>query len=161
MQFLIHLIPVSSGFHSYTHAFRSLLCVLYTLPIVNDTSSKNAKLSSATTSFPWRDTNTSKNHGYNAVADDSCAVSRFVPRIRHPLPTKKVKKVEKVEHFRAIHTLWSLPDQGGEVCKVWLRSVQKCESVQTFSFIYKIRIACYMFRPPIVVTCREVIFEGI
>ena len=25
-----------------------------------------------------------------------------------------------------IHTLWSLPDHGGDVCKVWFRSVQKC-----------------------------------
>jgi hypothetical protein len=53
-------------------------CILFTsphfyaLPIVRDTSSKNAKLSSATTLFPWRHTNTSKNHGYNAVAEDSC-----------------------------------------------------------------------------------------
>jgi hypothetical protein len=45
--------------------------LFYALPIVHDTSSKNAKLSSATTSFPRRHTNTSKNHGYNAVADDS------------------------------------------------------------------------------------------
>jgi len=44
----------------------------YALRIVHDTSSKNAKLSSATTSFPWRHTATSKNHGYNAFADDSC-----------------------------------------------------------------------------------------
>jgi len=57
---------------SHTHAFRSLLHVFDALPIVRDTSFKNAKLSSATTSFPWRHTNTSKNHGYNAVADDSC-----------------------------------------------------------------------------------------
>jgi len=72
LQFLIHLFPVSSGFHFYTHAFRSLLRVFYALPKVHDTSSKNVKLSSATTSFTWRHTNTSKNHGYNAVADDSC-----------------------------------------------------------------------------------------
>jgi len=72
LQFLIHLLPVSSGFHFYTHAFRSLHGVFYALPIVHNTSSKNAKLSSATTSFPWRHTNSSNNHGYNAVADDSC-----------------------------------------------------------------------------------------
>jgi hypothetical protein len=35
----------------------------------DNTSSKNAKLSSAT-SLPWRHTNTSTTHGYNAVADD-------------------------------------------------------------------------------------------
>jgi len=42
LQFLIHLLSVSSGFHSCTHAFRSLLRVFYALPIVHDTSSKNA-----------------------------------------------------------------------------------------------------------------------
>jgi len=130
----------------------------YALPIVHDTSSENTKLSSATTSFPWCHPNSSKNHGYDAVADDSCrtrncrllqrhfrdvtltaaritditlsrmtcAGSHFVPRIRHSLPIKKVKKVETVKHFRTIHTLQSLPDQGGDMCKVWLRLVQKC-----------------------------------
>jgi hypothetical protein len=53
-----------------THAFCSLLHVLYALSIVHDTSSKNAELSA--TSFPWRHTNTSKNHRYNAVTDDLC-----------------------------------------------------------------------------------------
>jgi len=41
------------------------------------------------------------------------AGSHFVPRIRHTLPTRKVKKVEKVKHLWTIHTLRSLPDQGG------------------------------------------------
>ena len=57
------------------------------------------------------------------------AGSHFVPRIAHSLPKKKVKKVEKVKHFRTIHTLRSLLDQGGDVCKVWFRLVQKCEFV--------------------------------
>ena len=73
--FLIHLLPVSWGCYFHTHAFRSLLRIFYALPIVHDTSSKNVKLSSATTSFPWRHTNTCKDHGYNAVADDSRQVS--------------------------------------------------------------------------------------
>jgi len=83
----------------YTHAFRSLHGVLYALPIVHDTVSKNAQVSPATTSFPWRHTNTCKNHGYNAVVEVSCAGSHVVPRILHPLPTKKVKKVEKCQTF--------------------------------------------------------------
>jgi hypothetical protein len=99
------------------------------LPIVYDNSSKNAKVSSATTSFSWRHTNTSENNGYNAVAEDCCAGSHFVPRIRHPLPNKKVGKVGKVKYLPTIYTLRSLPDQGGDVCKVWFRSVQKCEFV--------------------------------
>jgi hypothetical protein len=55
------------------------------------------------------------------------AGSHFVARIWHSLPRKKVKKVEKVKHFRTIHTLRSLPDQGGDVCKVWFILVHKCE----------------------------------
>jgi hypothetical protein len=145
----------------HTHTFRSLFRVFYALLIVHDTSSKNAKLPSVTTLFPWRHINTSKNHGYNTVADNSCrtrncsllqrhfpdvtltaarikeitlsqmacAGSHFVPGIWHLLPTKKVKKVEKFKHFRTIHKLRSLSDQGRDVCKVWLRSVQKCEFV--------------------------------
>jgi len=35
LQFIIHLLPVSSGFHFCTHAFRSLLRVFYALPTVN------------------------------------------------------------------------------------------------------------------------------
>jgi len=70
LQFLIYLLPVSSGFHFDTHALHSLVCVLYALPIVHNTSSNNGKLSSATTSFPWRYTNSTKNHAYNDVADD-------------------------------------------------------------------------------------------
>jgi hypothetical protein len=98
----------------------------YALPIVHDTCTKNAQVSPATTSYPWRDTNTCKNHGYNAVADNSGQVSsatmwrhtntrknhgynavaevswvgsHVVPRILHSLPTKKVKKVEKAQTF--------------------------------------------------------------
>ena len=56
--------------------------LFYALPIVHDTSSKNAKLSSATMSFPWRHTNTSKNHGYKAVANDSCRM-RNCRLLRH------------------------------------------------------------------------------
>jgi len=62
LQFLIHLFRVSSGFHFYTHAFRSLHGVFYALPIVHDTSSKNAQVSPATTSFPWRHTKGSATH---------------------------------------------------------------------------------------------------
>ena len=31
VQFIIHFLPVSSGFHFHTHAFSSLLCVFYAL----------------------------------------------------------------------------------------------------------------------------------
>jgi hypothetical protein len=122
------LLPVLSGFHLYTHAFRSLLRLFYALPKAQHTSSKNARLS-ATTSFPWRRTNTCKNHGYNAVADDSLAGNHLLSWNGHSLATNKVKKVEKVKNFGSIYTLPSLPDQGGDACEVWFRLVAKCEFV--------------------------------
>jgi len=51
------------------------------------------------------------------------ADSHFVGRFWHSLLRKNVKKVKKAKHFRTIHTLRSLPDQGGDVCKVWFRNV--------------------------------------
>jgi len=98
LQFLIHLLPVSSGFHFYTHAFRSFLRVCYVLPIVHDTSTKNAKLSSATTSFPWRHTNTSKYHGYNAVADESRR-QPFRAEDSAPAPDEERQKDRKGQTF--------------------------------------------------------------
>jgi len=116
---------------------------LYALPIVYDTSSKNAKLSSATTLFPWRHTNTSKNHGYNAVADDSCrtrncrllqrhfrdatltsgritdiTLSRMTYVGSHFVPRIRhslpTKKVEKVEKLKHFRTIHNLRSLPGE-----------------------------------------------
>jgi hypothetical protein len=95
---------------------------------MHDTSSKNEKLSSATTSFPWRHTITSKNHGYNAVADDSRR-QPFRAEDSAPAPDEEGEKVEKVKYFRTIYTLRSLPDEGGDVYKVWFRLVQKWKFV--------------------------------
>jgi len=39
---------------------------------------------------------------------------------------EKGQKVEEVKNIGPIHTLRSLPDDGGDVCKVWFRSAQKC-----------------------------------
>jgi len=109
---------------------------------VHDTSSKNAKLSSATTSFSWRHTNISRNHGYNSVADDSCRTRNSSTSFpwRHTNTSKNhgynavaddlrrqpfhaedsalvpdEGQVENVKHFWTIHTLRSLPGQG-EMC---------------------------------------------
>jgi hypothetical protein len=70
---------------------------------VHDTSSKNAKLSSAT-SFPWRHTNTSKNHGYIyiyiyiAVADDSRR-QQFRAEDSAPAPDEEGHKGRKAQTF--------------------------------------------------------------
>jgi hypothetical protein len=39
---------------------------------------------------------------------------------------KKVKYVTKVKKFGSAHILRSPEDQGGDVCKFWFRSVQRC-----------------------------------
>jgi hypothetical protein len=61
------------------------------------------------------------------------------------LATKEVEKVGKVEYSGSIRTLQFLPDQGGDVCEVWLsrfRNVNlykvQTTNLQTFIFIYKI-----------------------
>ena len=47
LQFIIHFLPVSSGFRMDTRGFRSLLRVVYALPAAQGTRSTNAQLSSA------------------------------------------------------------------------------------------------------------------
>jgi hypothetical protein len=42
---------------------------------------------------------------------------------------KRPKKIQKAENFGSIYTLRSLPDQGGDMCKVCFRFVLKCEFV--------------------------------
>ena len=95
------------------------------------------------TSHLWHHTNM----GYNAVAGDSGAGSHLPRTNRQSLLTKYVEKVGKLKYCGSIHTLQPPPDQGGDMCKVWFRSVQKCRFVlvpykqtnkQTFIFIYKI-----------------------
>jgi len=54
VQFIIYFLPVSSGFHFHTHAFRSLLRVLYALRTVYVT--------------PVTSQQHAPHHGYNAVA---------------------------------------------------------------------------------------------
>jgi hypothetical protein len=75
--------------------------------------------------------NTSWNHGYKGIAENGHAGSHLVPMILQWPPKKRGPKVEEVKNFRSIHTLWSLPDQGGDMCKVWFRSVQ---NVNLFKF---------------------------
>jgi len=144
LQFLIHLLPVSSGFHFYTHAFRSLLRVFYALPTVHDTSSKNAKLSSATTSFPWHHTNISKNHGYNAVADD-LRRQPFRAEDSAPAPYEEGQKGRKGQTF-SDHTYPTVSSRPRGRCvqslvqigsEMWICIGYKQTNKQTFSFIYK------------------------
>jgi hypothetical protein len=112
-------------FFTHMHSFHFTV-FFYALPIVHDNSSKNAQVSPATTSIPWRHTNTSKNHGYNAVTDNSgqvssattwrhtntrknhgynvvaevsCSGSHVVLRISYSLSKKKIKNIEKGQIF--------------------------------------------------------------
>jgi hypothetical protein len=52
----------------------------------------------------------------------------IVTLIMRPSP-KNDEKGKKVTNCGSIHTEWSLAEQGGDVCKVWLKLVQKCEFV--------------------------------
>jgi hypothetical protein len=135
-QFIIHFLLVSSGFYFHTHVFRSLLRIFYELPTVHVTSVTLHQYA--------------LHHGYNSVAGDSGAGSHLLHTNRHSLPTKYVEKVAKLKYYRPILTLRPPPDQEGDVCKVWFRSVQIYGVVlvpykQTFIFIYKIAVSCCLY----------------
>jgi hypothetical protein len=106
VQFFSHFLPVSSGFHFHTRAFRSLLCVF----IAQTTSVHDVTPASAA----------------SRILRSSGAGSHLLRMNLHLLLTKMVETVGKVKYCGPIHTLWFLPDHGGDVCKVWFRSVQKC-----------------------------------
>jgi hypothetical protein len=110
---------------------------------MHDNSSKKAKLSSATTPFPWNHTNTSKNHGYNAVADDSRR-QPFRAEDSAPAPDKVGQKVRKGENVldhtyptsrprgRCVH---SLVEIGSEM---WICIRYKQTNIQLY--IYKMTL---------------------
>ena len=112
VQFIIYFLPVSSGFHFHTHAFRSLLRVFYALRTVHVT--------------PATSHQHALHHGYKAVAGKSGAGSHLLRTNRHLLPTKEVENMGNFKYCGSIRTLRPPPDQGEDVCKVWFRSVQKC-----------------------------------
>jgi hypothetical protein len=74
VQFIIHFLSVSSGFHFHTHAFPSLLRVFYALRTVHVTPVTSHQLA--------------PHHGYNAVAGECGAGSNLLCTNRHSLPTK-------------------------------------------------------------------------
>jgi hypothetical protein len=96
---------------------------------VQDTACKKAQVSSARTSRAWRHTNTFRYHGYNALANAPADDSYLLRSIGHTFATEEVEKVGKVEYRGSVRALRSLPNQVGNGCKVWLRSVQKCKFV--------------------------------
>ena len=80
-------------------------------------------------------------HGYNAVADYSWLKCRLLHYgynvVAMTLGPAAIlcpgfytgswkKRSKRVKYCGSIHTLRPPPDQGGDVCKMWLRSVQKC-----------------------------------
>ena len=105
------------------NAFRSLHGVLYALPIVHDTSSKNAR---RPLQRHFRDvTLTPAKITDITLSRMTHAGSHFVPRIRHPLPTK-VKKGRKGLTFSG-HTYPTVSSKRrGRCVEVWFRLVQKC-----------------------------------
>jgi hypothetical protein len=130
LQFVIHFLPVSSGFHIYTHAFRSLLRVVYALPTVQDKCRlQHHGLLAQMSDDSWRKCRL-LHHGYNAAAMTLGPAAILCPGFRTSSWQKRSKRSKGVKYCGCIHTLRSPPNQGGDVCKVWLRSVQKCGFVQ-------------------------------
>jgi len=119
-------LPVSSGFHIYTHAFRSLLHVVCALPTVQDTSKRKCHL---------------LHHRYNAVTDDSLAGSHLVLRILHWLLTEKFKKGQ----ILWVHTYPMTSSRPRGRCvqslvqiglEMWICTSSIHTNKQTFIFIY-------------------------
>jgi hypothetical protein len=74
VQFIIYSLPVLSGFHFHTHAFRSLLRAFYALRTVHVTPVTSHQLA--------------PHHGYNALAGECGASSHLLRTNRHSSPTK-------------------------------------------------------------------------
>jgi hypothetical protein len=138
-QLIIHFLPDSSGFHFYTHAFRSLLRVFYALPTVKCRLLRHVRDATLTRAAITNIT----------LLRMTCAGSHLLTGIRHSTPAEQIKKFEKVKYCGSIHTLRSLPDKGGNVCakfgsdwfiNVYLYKVQtnKRTNKQILSFKYKI-----------------------
>ena len=125
LQFIIHFLPVSSGFRFHTHAFRSVLRVLYASPTVQYTPSRNAQLSSA--NLHARDVTRTR----PAITDMGVSRKSLRPAAIFcaecgTRSREEAEKVGKVQHCGSIHTLRPPADQGGDVCEVWWRLLQKC-----------------------------------
>jgi len=91
VQFIIYFLPVSSGFHFHTHAFRSLLRVFYALRTVEV--------------MPVTSQQQAPHRGYNAVAGQCGAGSHLQHARRHSLPTKLFENVGKLKYCGSVHTL--------------------------------------------------------
>jgi hypothetical protein len=151
LQFSIYFLPVPSGFHMYTLAFRSILRVVYALPTAQDISTRKcrllhhgwllAQLSSATsrmtlgaivvcyiTDDSWHKCRL-LDHGYNAVTMTLGPAVMLCPVFCTGSWKKMMKMSKRVKYCGSTHNLRPPPDEGGDVCKVRLRSVQKCEFV--------------------------------
>jgi hypothetical protein len=121
--------------NEYSVLFYNFLRVVYALHTVQDTSTKNAKVSSATSRI-------------YAVADDSWADSHLVSRILNWLLTEEVEKFEKGQ-ILWVHTypttssrprgrrVQNLVEIGSEMW-ICIRYKQTNTNKNHFNFIYKI-----------------------
>jgi len=94
-----------------TRACRCVLRVFYALPTVQETRSKNAQLSRATTSCAWRHTNTYRSHGWNAVAERGWRGCRTPPvrRRKCRLLERHMRDVTRTRSGITDITLWRKP----------------------------------------------------
>jgi hypothetical protein len=74
------------------------------------------------TDDPWRKCRL-PDHGYNALAMTLAPAAMLCPGF---CTGSWQKRSKRIKYCGSIHTLRPPPGEGGDVCKVWLRSVQKC-----------------------------------
>jgi len=121
LQFIIHFLPVSSGFHMDTRTFRSLLRVVYSRRLRYE----GAIVVCYITDDSWRKSRL-LDHEYNAIAMTRGAAAMLCPGFCTGSWQKRPKRSKRVKYCGSIHILRLPPEEGGDVCKVRLRSVQKC-----------------------------------
>jgi len=126
LQFIIHFLPVPSGFHFHTHAFRSLLRVFCALRTVHV--------------MPMM----SHQHGIKRSSGVSGTSSHLLCTNRHSLQTKYVEKVGKL-NIVGPYIPYDLLQTKGETCAKfgsdWFRNVDLYKfhtNKQTVIFMYKI-----------------------
>ena len=122
------MLPVSSGFLLYTHAFRSLLRIFMYYSRCNTLTVRTRNCRLLQSHFRDVAITVARITDITLSRMTLAPAAIFCPGIGTRSGTKEVKKVESVKTFGSIHTLRSLRDQGeGGMCAMfgsnWFRNV--------------------------------------
>jgi hypothetical protein len=137
LQLLIHLPPVSSSFRLHTHAFRSLLRVFMHYPRSNTFAVRTRNCRMLQRHFrdvaqrPARITDNSLSRmtcaGSHLLSCNRQSAAIFCPVIGIRSRQRRWKRSKSKNIFGPYIPYGLFQTKGGDVCKVWFRSVQKCE----------------------------------